>query len=128
MRLSAVVRHAGSGSLGAVSRAAVYYGQRNLEWVWIKNTPASLLWRTAAAHAAYSLAGVAHYVRIGRGWPAIRGKLVAMAALPGVLRDRARVQALASVPAGDVASLMQRDWLTAKRREKAFAATRATRG
>jgi len=124
---SAVVRHAGSGSLGAVSPAAVYYGQRNVEWAWIKNTPAPLLWRTALSHALYSVAGVAHYVRIGRGWPAVRGKLAAVAGLPAVLRDRARVQAL-RVPGVNVASLMEPHWLAAKRREKAFAATRAARG
>jgi N-acetylglucosaminyl-diphospho-decaprenol L-rhamnosyltransferase len=121
---SAVVRHAGSGSLGAVSDAAVYYGQRNLEWTWIKNTPASLFWRTAASHVVYSLAGVAHYVRIGRGGAAIRGKLAALAALPGVLSDRRRVQALRTVPGDDVTALMERGWLAAKRREKAFAGAR----
>ena len=30
----AVVRHGGSSSLGRSSRAAVFYGQRNLEWVY----------------------------------------------------------------------------------------------
>jgi GT2 family glycosyltransferase len=124
---SAVVRHAGSGSLGAVSPAAVYYGQRNLEWAWIKNTPAPLLWRTALPHAVYSLAGVAHYIRVGRAWPAIRAKLAAVAALPGVLRDRARAQAL-RVPGADVTALMERGWIASKRREKAFARTRAPRG
>jgi GT2 family glycosyltransferase len=123
----AVVRHAGSGSLGAVSAPAVFYGQRNLEWAWIKNTPAALLWRTAASHLVYAAAGVAHYVRIGRGWPAVRGKLAALAALPGVLRDRARVQAL-RMPGADVTALMEHRWFAAKRREKAFAATRAARG
>jgi N-acetylglucosaminyl-diphospho-decaprenol L-rhamnosyltransferase len=123
----AVVRHAGSGSLGAVSSAAVFYGQRNLEWAWIKNTPAALFWRTAASHVVYAAAGVAHYARIGRGWPAVRGKLAALAALPGVLRDRARVQTL-RMPGADVTALMESRWLAAKRREKAFAGTRAARG
>src|SRR4029078_11202045 len=68
---SAVVRHAGGASLGVPSADAVYYGQRNLEWVWMKNTPAGLLWRTAPAHAVYALAGVLHYVRAGRRWPGI---------------------------------------------------------
>ena len=125
---SAVVRHAGSGSLGAVSAAAVYYGQRNLEWVWIKNTPPALLLRTAVPHALYSLAGVAHYLRIGRGWPALRGKLAALAALPAVLRERGRVQALRRVDAPTLTRVMARGWLASKRREKAFAATRAVRG
>jgi GT2 family glycosyltransferase len=35
-----VVHHVGSGTLGRSSPTAVYYGQRNLEWTWIKNTPA----------------------------------------------------------------------------------------
>jgi GT2 family glycosyltransferase len=124
---SAVVRHAGSGSIGAVSADAVYYGQRNLEWAWIKNTPFPLLWRTAAPHLAYSLAGVAHYVRIGAGAAAIRGKLAALAALPAVLRDRARIQASRTASVEDVASLMERGWFGAKRREKAFQVGRRRR-
>jgi len=117
---SAVVRHAGSGSLGTMSDAAVYYGQRNLEWVWVRNTPPGLLWRTALPHFAYSLSGVAHYIRAGRGWAAVRAKAAALAALPALLRDRRRVQAARTVPAGDLLALMEPNWLAAKRREKAF--------
>jgi GT2 family glycosyltransferase len=116
----AIVRHAGSGSLGTASPAAVYYGQRNLEWTWIKNTPARLLAATALPHAMYSLAGVLHYVRLGLGGPAIGGKLAALAQLPAVLRDRARVQAARAVPAADIEPLMERRWLASKWREKAF--------
>ena len=53
----AVVRHAGSGTLGRLSDSAVFYGQRNLEWTWIKNTPRPLLLRTAFSHALYSASG-----------------------------------------------------------------------
>jgi hypothetical protein len=53
----AVVQHAGSGSLGPGSAMAVFYGQRNLEWVWAKNTRLPLILRTAPSHLAYSLAG-----------------------------------------------------------------------
>ena len=124
---SAVVRHAGSGSLGAVSPAAVFYGQRNLEWTWIKNTPPGLLAATALSHLAYSLAGVVHYAAIGRGGAALRGKWAALRALPSVLADRRRVQASRSVNARDVARFMEAGWLAAKRREKAFASTRRVR-
>ena len=44
----AVVRHAGSATLGTMSSAAVFHGQRNLEWTFIKNTPRGLL----LAHAS----------------------------------------------------------------------------
>ena len=124
---SAVVRHAGSGSLGSVSPAAVYYGQRNLEWVWVKNTPLPLLLRTLPAHVGYSVSGLAHYLRIGRGAPAIRGKLAALLALPAVLRDRARVQRLRTASVDEVTSLMERNWLAQKRREKTAQTTRSRR-
>jgi N-acetylglucosaminyl-diphospho-decaprenol L-rhamnosyltransferase len=121
---SAVVRHAGSGSLGAVSPMAVYYGQRNLEWVWLKNTPPALLWRSLPSHAVYATAGLLYYLRAGRAWPALRGKLAALAALPAVLRDRRRVQAMRTASIAQIVELMEKNWVAAKRTEKRFAARR----
>ena len=120
----AIVRHAGSGSLGTISPRAVYYGQRNLEWTWIKNTPRTLLLATALSHAIYSLAGVLHYMRIGLGAPALRAKRDAVRQLPAVLADRRRVQAMRVVASADVERWMEPRWLAAKRREKAFMASR----
>lgn len=120
----AIVRHAGGGSLGVVSPAAVFYGQRNLEWTWIKNTPRGLLWFTALPHAIYSLAGIVHYARIGLAGPVLRAKWAALRELPQVLADRRRVQASATAPVADLERFMEPHWLAAKRREKAFAATR----
>jgi GT2 family glycosyltransferase len=114
----ATVRHAGSGTLGVISDAAVFYGQRNLEWTWIKNTPASLLLATSLSHLAYSAAGVAHYIAAGRGGAALRGKLAALLGLPGVLRDRRDVQQQRHVSAEAIDRLLTRDWMSLKRREK----------
>jgi GT2 family glycosyltransferase len=120
----AIVRHAGSGSIGTTSPRAVYYGQRNLEWTWIKNTPTRLLAATALSHAIYSLAGVLHYVRLGLGGPAMRGKLAALAQLPAVIADRGRVQSVVTANPAEVEALMEPRWLAAKRREKAFTSSR----
>ena len=122
----AVVRHAGSASLGPNSAEAVFLGQRNLEWAWIKNTPRALLLRSAAAHVMYSLAGVVHYARHGRGGAALRGKYSALRGLPGVLADRRRIQASRTVEPSALARHMEPRWLAAKRREKAFAAARVS--
>jgi GT2 family glycosyltransferase len=121
----ATVLHAGSGSLGTISPSAVFYGQRNLEWTWIKNTPRALLISTALPHAIYSAAGVLHYIRAGRGGAAIRGKWSALRELPAVLADRRRVQASRTVDASALEPLMETRWLAAKRREKQFIARRA---
>ena len=109
------VRHAGSASLGRLSENAVFYGQRNLEWVWTKNTPRYLLWRTLASHAVYSLAGLAYYARAGRLGAALRGKLAALAGLPAVLRARREVQARVVV---NPPLPLEPRWLALKRSEK----------
>lgn len=123
---SAVVRHAGSGSLGTVSAPAVFYGQRNLEWTWIKNTPRSLMVATAVSHAIYSLAGIAHYIRVGRGRAALGGKWAAVRGLRQVLSDRRRIQASRTAAPSDLVRHMEPDWIAAKRREKSFDTSRRT--
>jgi hypothetical protein len=79
---------------------------------------------TALPHMLYSLAGIAHYVAIGRGGAALRGKWEAIRALPQVLADRRRVQASRTVSARELARVMEAGWLARKRTEKAFASTR----
>lgn len=120
----AIVAHAGSGSLGTISPAAVYYGQRNLEWTWLKNTPRDLLLATALSHAIYSLAGVLHYLRLGLGGAALRGKWDAFRSLSAVLADRRAVQASRTASGADLERWMEPRWLAAKRREKTFSTAR----
>jgi N-acetylglucosaminyl-diphospho-decaprenol L-rhamnosyltransferase len=114
----AVVRHAGSATLGRSSANAVFYGQRNLEWVWMRNTPWPLLVTSAAAHVAYSVAGVLHYARQGRGIAALRAKMAAIAALPGILASRRRVQRNRVARAADIRRVLDRGWLRSKLQEK----------
>ena len=114
----AVVLHAGSGTLGRVSANAVFFGQRNLEWTWIKNTPAPLLLRTAASHLVYSLAGLAHYLRIGRLRPALGGKLAAIAGIPAIVAARRRTSHLRRVEWRQIDPWLDRGWMGVKRRQK----------
>jgi len=116
----AVVRHAGSASLGRVSAEAVYYGQRNLEWTWIRNSPARVLVRSAFAHLAYDVAAAAVYARRGMLGPWLRGKVAALRGLPKALADRRVIQARAVVDAGTIWRALETDWIGVKRREKQF--------
>jgi GT2 family glycosyltransferase len=117
---SALVRHAGSGSLGRVSASAVFYGQRNLEWVWIKNTPGRLLLRSLPAHLAYDAAGFAAYARAGRVGAWLRGKAAALLGLPGAWRKRREVQRSAVADPEALWELMDANWVATKRQEKRF--------
>jgi GT2 family glycosyltransferase len=113
----AVVRHAGSATLGRGSARAVFYGQRNLEWTWLKNTPPSLLLRTAPVHVAYSIGGLLHYARRGLLKPALQAKAAALLGIRGVWRRRREVQRTATAP-GVAEAAMDRNWIAVKRAEK----------
>jgi N-acetylglucosaminyl-diphospho-decaprenol L-rhamnosyltransferase len=114
----AVVRHAGSATLGTMSSVAVFHGQRNLEWTFIKNTPRGLLWRTLPSHLLYSAAGVFHYIARGQGLPALKGKVAALAGLPRVLAKRRAVQDACRVDRAAIERQLTRGWIAVKRAEK----------
>jgi GT2 family glycosyltransferase len=116
----ALVLHAGSAALGRMSANAVYYGQRNLEWTWIKNSPGSLLLRSLPSHLLYDLAGLAAYARAGHLGAWMRGKLAAIRGLGVVLRKRRHVQRSRVADPDALWALMEADWVSVKRREKGF--------
>jgi len=120
----ATVAHAGSASLGRLSRQAVFYGQRNLEWTWLQNSPARLFWRSLLPHLAYSIAAGAAYARHGLFGAWLSGKLAALAGLPRALAARRAVQASAVADPETLWRLMAPDWIGVKRREKEFTFSR----
>ena len=123
----AIVRHVGSATLGPASAFSVFQSQRNLEWVYLKDTPGSLLWPTLPGHLMYDLAACAHFTRIGRLGPFLRAKVAALAGLPAILRKRAAVQRDRRVGAGAIAPLLEKHWLATKLREERFEAQLAAR-
>ncbi len=115
-----MVRHHGSGTLGRVSASAVFLGQRNLEWVYLKNTPGLLLARTLPGHLLYNAAAAVHFARAGLFGTFLRAKLAAIAGLPQVWRKRGQVQATRRVGAAAIWPLLEARWLATKLREKRF--------
>ena len=116
----AVVRHHGSATLGRLSSFAVFQGQRNLEWVYVKNTPAWLLLRTLPGHLLYDAAAAVHFARSGHAGAFLRAKLAAVAGLPRMLRQRAEIQRTRRVGDDALWRQFERRWLSTKRREKRF--------
>ena len=116
----AVVRHRGSATLGHVSAFSVFHAQRNLEWMYLKNTPAAILLRTLPGHVLYNLAAAVYFARAGRLGTFLKAKAAALAGLPGVLRKRSQIQRRARASWRSVWPLLERRWLALKRREKAF--------
>jgi GT2 family glycosyltransferase len=116
----AVVRHHGSATMGRVSEFAIFHGQRNLEWVYFKNAPASVLLRTLPGHIIYNAAAAVHFARHGLFATFLGAKVAALAAAPQIVRKRAAVQGTRRVAAGVIWERLERRWLATKLREKRF--------
>lgn len=116
----AVVAHAVSATLGRISTQAVFHGQRNLEWLYVKNTPWPLLLRTLPGHIAYALASGAYHAYVGQFGPFVRGKAAAALGLPRMLAKRRSIQRTRRSTSARLWRLMEPGWLGIKWREKRF--------
>ena len=106
--------------MGRVSPFAVFHGQRNLEWVYVKNTPGWLLLQTLPAHVVYVAAACVHFARLGLLGPFLRAKIAAAAGLGRMLQKRSEVQHGKRVGGEAIAPLLESSWFAIKRREKRF--------
>lgn len=116
----AVVRHAGSATLGRLSDFAILHGQRNLEWMYWKNTPAPLLVVTLPGHVLYMLAAAVYFAGQGRFRVFVRAKWQALRGGRRVLRQRRDLHRSRRIAAWPLWKSMERRWMVLKLREKRF--------
>ncbi len=88
----AVVHHVGSAATGYRSDFAVYHGERNAVWTFVKNMPGPLLWMYLPQHLAANAAALVFYTWRGQGRAVLAAKIDALRQLPPVLRRRTEVQ------------------------------------
>ena len=88
----AIVYHKGSGSIIYDSPTSVYYGHRNLEWVYIKNMPAGLILKTIFPHIIYDMAAFFFFAARGRSKDFIKAKWDALKGLKRILKKRRQIQ------------------------------------
>jgi GT2 family glycosyltransferase len=88
----AVVRHVSSALSGYRSDFAVYHGERNAVWTFVKDMPAPLFWLYLPQHVLLNAAALAYYPWRGQGRAVWRAKLDALRGLPSILRQRRLIQ------------------------------------
>ena len=88
----AIVRHVSSALSGYRSRFAVYHGERNAVWTFVKNMPAPLLWLYLPQHLALNVAALLFYPWRGQGRAAWKAKRDAVRGLPMALAQRRAIQ------------------------------------
>ena len=89
---TAVVRHRLNATLKAYSPQYVYFGHRNLEYVYLKNLPLPLLLLTLPFHLLDMIMAFLFFLCIGRGGDFLRAKRDAARALPALLAKRRVLQ------------------------------------
>jgi GT2 family glycosyltransferase len=124
---SAVVWHHLSATLQTVPDRRVFWSQRNIEYVYVKNMPGSLIMRFAAQRLAYEIGGAIYFTLKGTGISFFRAKLAALADLPMLLCKRKSVQKSRTLANSDLRVLLQRDWFRPKWRRLASAWNRESK-
>ena len=94
---AAEVFHMVSSSIIRDSAISIYYGHRNLEWVYFQNMPSGLLLRSLWSHALYDLAAFFYFGFKGMAGPFLRAKWDAIKSFKRIMKNRSRIQAEKSV-------------------------------
>lgn len=88
----AVVRHKASQTIGRDSDTSVYYGHRNLEWVYLKNMPMPLIVATLIPHLIYIFLSGAYFFSMGKGRIYLKAKFDALKTFNKMLVKRRFIQ------------------------------------
>jgi hypothetical protein len=88
------------------STLARYYGQRNLEFVFFKNMPPSLLLRFLPLHCAYLLLAFAYQMYQGHGIVFLRAKMDALRKIRRTYRKRIEIQRKRKAPSDYLEDLL----------------------
>ena len=105
----AIVYHNTSSSIVSDSPLAVYYGHRNLEWVYIQDMPKSLILKTIWPHIIYNMAAFSYFATHGRLREFTKAKLDALKGLKVAMLKRRRVQAAKKVADSYIWTLFEKE-------------------
>ena len=115
---SAIVYHQVSASLGEDSDRHIYYGHRNIEFVYWKNMPTPLLLWYLPVHLLTVGLFFMLYIRRGKARPFMRAKIDALRMLPRMLQKRRKIQRSRRVSSDEINQILVRGWLKAAVRRK----------
>jgi len=89
---TAIVYHKVGGTMGRNNDFILYYGQRNLEFVFIKNMPFSLLIKYLPLHMEYLFLAFIYNLLRNKGGLFLRSKIDALKQIRIILNKRKQVQ------------------------------------
>src|SRR4029077_4247903 len=88
----AIVYHRYRATNNKLPHRQVFYSQRNIDFVWVKNMPLGLMLRWAPWRVLYELGAAIYFMRVGAGAVFLRSKWEVLRYLPLLLRKRKEIQ------------------------------------
>jgi len=105
----AIVYHKSSSSIVHDSPTSVYYGHRNLEWVYVKNMPSRLILRTIFPHIVYDICAFYYFAMTGNVSAFLKAKWDAVKGLKKAFQKRRQIQRERRVDEEYVWSLLEKE-------------------
>lgn len=110
----AVVCHKLNASIRKFSRTHVFYGQRNVEYLYFKNMPGRLAWKYLPIHLLNALLALLYFSGKGRMFSYIEAKFDFLRNMSCVLRKRRAIQARRTVSCEDIDRILEKNWLRSR--------------
>lgn len=114
----AIVYHKASSSIDYDSPLSVYYSHRNLEWVYIKNVPSRVFFKTILFHLFYDLVAFLYFSINGKMKYFIKAKRDALKDIKKMLKKRRRIQNNKKVDDNYIWSLLEEELLIPRLRRR----------
>jgi GT2 family glycosyltransferase len=113
----AIVYHRYRASIGRRPTLQVFYAQRNIDFVYLKNLPLGLILRSAPRRLIYEAGAALHFVALGKGAAFLRAKLDVLRQLPVILEKRRIIQRHRVLTNSQLSRIMRGRSLTSKFRK-----------
>jgi GT2 family glycosyltransferase len=88
----AIVYHRYRVTIGKAPSRQVFYSQRNIEFVYLKNMPLALILGSLPQRLLYEMGAAIYFSKTGNGSAFLRAKANVIKSLPSILRKRADIQ------------------------------------
>ncbi len=111
---AAIVYHRYRVTIGKAPLRQVFYSQRNIEFVYLKNMPLGLMLRSLPQRLAYEAGAGIYFARQGAGSTFLRAKLEVLRCLPSILRKRREIQKRKTASYSHMRAIMRRSLFSAK--------------
>lgn len=89
----------------------VFYSQRNIEWVYLKNMPLGLILRSAPQRLLYEVGAAIYFTKMGTGAAYFRAKIAVLKRLPALFGKRRKIQSAKTVPNSQLRAMMRKPLL-----------------